>query len=174
MHSPHDGSTRKSDQSTLCSEIPLKEEPIENYRPAWLHGMELDLYFERSAVAFEFQGDQHYEAGIFGDHEKLRAQRNRDQWKAMICKKAKIHLAHVRAADLNSGRILGKLIWSRKTFNRLKRQRLFCDLSSLSVLCKEVNVQAEDYCRNLRRKYDSATACRGPARSAALKRHKIQ
>lgn len=33
---------------------------IENYRPNWLNGMEIDLYLPKYRVGFEIQGKQHY------------------------------------------------------------------------------------------------------------------
>ncbi len=67
----------------------LVETPIENYRPAWLLGMEIDLFYPRSRLAFEFQGDQHFEAGIYGDKQELAAQRDRDARKKVLCKQGR-------------------------------------------------------------------------------------
>lgn len=64
----------------------LKEEPKENYRPSWLGGLELDLYYEKERRAFEFNGNQHYCIGndYCGTVKELAKQVRNDNRKRVI------------------------------------------------------------------------------------------
>lgn len=81
----------------------LRIEPIENYRPTWLHGLELDLYWPALGLAAEFQGDQHY-VPVFGIPHCQRQQMN-DRKKKRICAENRVALIRVRAIDLEYTRL---------------------------------------------------------------------
>lgn len=70
----------------------LYASPFPRRRPDWLRSesgalMELDGYNEERAIAFEYQGIQHYEPvkKFKSDHARLAALQNRDEHKAIIC-----------------------------------------------------------------------------------------
>lgn len=79
---------------------------VDNIRPGWLTNpltgerLELDRLYGRE-VAFEFHGDQHFEAS--GDYSQadLDAQKLRDYIKAGICLYEGVHLIIVRHEDLS-------------------------------------------------------------------------
>lgn len=85
----------------------LDEMPRENYRPDWLFGMELDLYFESLNLGVEFQGDQHY-IPVFGQPD-CWAQQRRDRSKKQICEERGVRFMRVDAIDLEYGRLTFKL-----------------------------------------------------------------
>lgn len=73
---------------------------LENHRPSWLYGMELDFFFPELNLAVEFNGDQHYiNTEAFGD---CRTQQNRDRRKKEICKQRNICIVVLRAFDLTN------------------------------------------------------------------------
>ncbi len=61
-------------------------EIIENYRPDWLFGMELDFYIPRYQIAIEAQGWQHYlfVPALHKTLDEYYAQRRRDERKRAI------------------------------------------------------------------------------------------
>lgn len=75
----------------------------ENYRPAWLMGLELDFYSETLRLGFEFQGAQHF-VPILGA-ASLMSQQQRDSSKKRICKERDVVLLRVDASDLTISRI---------------------------------------------------------------------
>lgn len=73
---------------------------LENYRPPWLYGMELDFFYPELNLAVEFNGDQHYiNTEAFGD---CAAQKSRDARKKEICKQKNIRIVTLRAFDLTN------------------------------------------------------------------------
>lgn len=57
---------------------------LENQRPEWLRGLELDFWFPDLKLGIEFQGDQHLaRTKTFGD---CGSQKRRDREKAQLCK----------------------------------------------------------------------------------------
>ena len=65
-----------------------KEKPIWNINPKTKKRLELDGYNTKSRIAFEFQGKQHYEDGVFyNDEIKFSEIQYRDEVKLLNCEK---------------------------------------------------------------------------------------
>jgi len=77
--------------------------------PAFLNGMEFDLYFPKRNFAMEFNGSQHYMATERYDAETVRKQQLRDAAKREICAREGITLVVVRPQDLSVAWILEKI-----------------------------------------------------------------
>ena len=63
--------------------------------PSFLEGLQLDGYCYRLNLAFEYQGEQHYDPQNyfhFGDHSSFHAQQERDARKAKLCKETGVRL----------------------------------------------------------------------------------
>lgn len=74
---------------------------IENYRPDWLHGMEIDLYIPKYHVGFEVQGQQHYLFVPKWQHSvsDYLAQRKRDELKRSIARKEGVRIFVIQEFD---------------------------------------------------------------------------
>lgn len=77
----------------------------QNYRPAWMEGLELDFYIDELKIAAEVQGEQHYSFVKFFHKSKddLEKQQIRDAKKQIICRERKIALIEIfteKDADL--------------------------------------------------------------------------
>ena len=60
---------------------------LHHYRPAWLEGLELDIFVEDFNLGIEYQGVQHSEPmDHLGGDRAFRAVRRRDKRKAALCK----------------------------------------------------------------------------------------
>ncbi|CAG8775273.1 4377_t:CDS:1 [Racocetra persica] len=75
---------------TRCIQITkeiLNEEPMIEYRPLFLNGLELDAFFQRYRIALEVQGAQHrlHNTSWYKDVKKLEGIINRDRQKRCIC-----------------------------------------------------------------------------------------
>ncbi|MDD2236247.1 MAG: hypothetical protein PHP44_14475 [Kiritimatiellae bacterium] len=69
---------------------------IRHLRPAWLEGLELDIFIEEESIAFEYQGQQHYyPVEHWGGQKALDELRARDERKAELCLKEKILLVTI-------------------------------------------------------------------------------
>ncbi len=124
---------------------------VENCRPHWLNGLELDFYFDSLDLAFEFQGDQHYE-NVFGQ-ENLEAQQRRDIQKADICEIMNVRLVHVRAYEL-SFKSLTKMISQHVGYRVMTR--------STHEVAKNLTKRAVSYRIRMRIVHNSVTAFRNP------------
>jgi len=59
---------------------------LRRQRPAWLGGLELDVYLPDLELAFEYQGQQHFHpARAWGGEEAVRGVQERDARKAELC-----------------------------------------------------------------------------------------
>lgn len=67
------------------------------FRANWLGKMELDGFNEELAIAFEYQGQQHYEVCFFhrNGEDDLKRQQDRDRRKAELCAQKGIELVCV-------------------------------------------------------------------------------
>ena len=71
-----------------------------NLHPAWLDGLELDVYLPEISLAFEFQGQQHFQpVEHWGGEEALKKIRLRDHKKRELCKTHKVNLVHINHND---------------------------------------------------------------------------
>lgn len=160
-------------------------ERIYNYRPPWLLGLELDIYFPQAKVGVEFNGDQHYVPTEFGHPGK---QIHRDCEKRRLCKKSGIVLITITAIDLEWTRLnpTRNVILDRahELSNLPPRRRMPNDRSSKefrewsSWHSKEVaklrplNKASKEYRKKLIKLYDSPTARlknKGPGKKAYRK-----
>ncbi len=101
---------RTSHGQTLLREIlsqMINGQFIENHRPDWLFGMELDFFFPDWDLAFEFQGDQHF-APVFGAQAHLD-QKERDRRKRSLCLERRVILVSVEARELTPEQLRKKL-----------------------------------------------------------------
>ena len=80
----------------IAKEI-LNEEPIIEYRPPFLNGLELDAFFQKCRIALEVQGAQHrfHSTSWYKDVKKLEDIINRDRKKRCICQDIGISLLEV-------------------------------------------------------------------------------
>lgn len=133
----------------------LDETPRENYRPNWLHGMELDLYFDSLNLGVEFQGDQHY-IPVFGV-SSCSAQKWRDRSKKAICRDLGVRFLCLEAIDLQYGRIVFKL---RRVCAGIPGFRKFINRPAIRRRLRELNKLAIEYRHTLKNNYGSLTARR--------------
>jgi hypothetical protein len=114
---------------------------LENFRPFWLNGLELDYYYPRYQLGVEFNGDQHYFHTSFGSPD---AQRRRDIIKKQLCKENNVRLVILHARDLNKKDFikcfqdkLGKDFFSK---NKLKKftYRDFADVNNKSIKYRHI------------------------------------
>lgn len=108
---------------------------LENFRPEWLEGLELDFWTDLIHTAIEVQGVQHYCYVQFfhGTYEGFLRQRERDNHKADLCRAAGLRLFYVhdeaeadRAAEYVKNslhqRKIGRPAYEAKKFRRLTYQ----------------------------------------------------
>lgn len=127
---------------------------IENHRPEWLHGLELDFYFPETQSAIEFNGGQHICVSSFTTPTEFHKQCYRDRRKKALCKTHNVILVSTEAIDLEYTRL-------NRIFRRckLKRNRLH-KTSSLYSKLKDLNNDAKLYRQVLIEKYGCPTARR--------------
>ncbi|RGB34146.1 hypothetical protein C1646_760944 [Rhizophagus diaphanus] len=85
---------------TRCIQIAkeiLNEEPMIEYRPPFLNGLELDAFFQKYRIALEVQGAQHrlHSTSWYKDVKKLEDIVNHDRQKRCICLDSGIFLIEV-------------------------------------------------------------------------------
>ncbi|RHZ84708.1 hypothetical protein Glove_78g198 [Diversispora epigaea] len=81
----------------LIAQILLNEEPVVEYRPSFMEGLELDAFFRINRIALEVQGAQHrlHHTGWYKDIKKLEDIVNRDRKKRTLCHLNGIYLIEV-------------------------------------------------------------------------------
>ena len=81
----------------LIAQVLLGEEPIVEYRPPFLNGLELDAFFQKYQIALEVQGAQHqlHSTSWYEDVKKLENIVNRDRKKRTLCQLNGIYLLEV-------------------------------------------------------------------------------
>lgn len=97
--------------------------------------MELDRYYPAAAVAFEFQGAQHFEVTDIATYEQTVKQVGRDAMKAFICKARGIELVSIHPEDLSVN------VLDKKIPGRLPRR----DLEPVRPLVAELEKLASEY-----------------------------
>lgn len=138
-------------------ETMIKYPFIENHRPDWLEGLELDFYFPDVKVGIEFQGDQHYYHTSFGSPYK---QKMNDKRKHEICRSLGIKLYKIQAIDLEYTKLRSKF---KKANKKFLISLLECDVEQLKTLNKE----STSYRKILREFYDSPTTARKKTKTKA-------
>jgi len=81
----------------LIAQVLLGEEPIVEYRPSFMGGLELDAFFRHHRMALEVQGAQHrhHNTSWYKDVKKLEDIVNRDRKKRTLCQLNGIYLLEV-------------------------------------------------------------------------------
>ena len=81
----------------LIAQVLLGEEPIVEYRPSFMGGLELDAFFRHHRMALEVQGAQHrlHSTSWYKDVKKLEDIVNRDRLKRCIWQDNEIFLLEV-------------------------------------------------------------------------------
>lgn len=76
---------------------------LDNYKPSWLNGLELDRYYPALRIAFEFQGEQHttFSFSKHNNHDDFFSQYERDASKKAILTRKKITLVEYNASELS-------------------------------------------------------------------------
>jgi len=68
--------------------------------PPWLGRQRLDVFLPQRNLAFEHQGEQHYQpVSAFGGHEALARTIERDALKKRLCDENSVELVYVRFSD---------------------------------------------------------------------------
>lgn len=76
---------------------PLGYDVIHNSFPAFLEGLQLDIYIPSLKLGIEYMGKQHYEPiDFFGGQESYLKLKQRDQKKMKICKDNGVHLIYYK------------------------------------------------------------------------------
>jgi len=64
----------------------LYPDAIRELSPSWLRGQRLDIYVPSKRIAFEYQGEQHYQPiAVYGGAEGLVKGQRQDQRKRELC-----------------------------------------------------------------------------------------
>jgi DNA-binding transcriptional regulator YhcF (GntR family) len=103
--------------------------------------LELDRFYDKLMLAFEFHGDQHDRATERYTAKEVSEQHQRDLYKAGLCTYAGIHLIILRAEDLELQRLIGKLSRFAPMRNLAGHERLIEKLEEAS-LCYWAETQA--------------------------------
>lgn len=118
-----DRSSRGEELLKRFLDILLPFDHVDNYRPPWLGGLELDRYYPELLVAFEFQGDQHFRPTEFSPDASIV--QSRDRLKRALCGERGIKLLTLEAADLEYTRLY-TILKSRKKAGLLARLQYRC------------------------------------------------
>ncbi len=91
-----DGWINETIMYSIIVNILKPKEILRRYRPAWLVGLELDVFCAELNLAFEYQGKQHYSPiEAWGGQEAFEQLKERDQKKKDLCEKHGISLIEV-------------------------------------------------------------------------------
>lgn len=133
---------------------------VENHRPEWLRGLELDFYYEQHGLAFEFQGDQHF-VPVFGAVALQRQQAN-DTLKRRLCRERGVILVKVEAVELRKLKLRAKILAA------LNHYRPFAEKKNRNLWLKTLGLskyrgvgrspEAVAYCETLQRNYGGVTS----------------
>lgn len=96
LHKNSEGSINENILYQIVCQIFPDQLVIRHHRPAWLLGLELDIYFPDLNLAFEYQGQQHFHPiKAWGGDRALKNIKERDARKAEICKQVGVKLITV-------------------------------------------------------------------------------
>src|SRR2546423_1172961 len=126
---------------TRCIQIAkeiLNEEPIIEYHPPFLNGLELDAFFQKFQIALEVQGAQHrfHSTSWYKDVKKLEDIINRDRKKRCICQDIGIFLIEVWY-DEKPEIVIPKRIQKIKEFVYLASKNFDIQTKSYKILTPE-------------------------------------
>ena len=126
---------------TRCIQIAkeiLNEEPMIEYRPPFLNGLELDAFFQKYRIALEVQGAQHrlHNTSWYKDVKKLEDIVNRDRKKRCICQDIGISLLEVWY-DEKPEIVIPKRIQKIKEFVYLASKSFDIQAKSYKILTSE-------------------------------------
>gem|GEM_PF-1277989 len=80
----------------IVDRIFMDQEVVHHHRPDWLGGLELDIFVPSLALAFEYQGEQHFHpVEIWGGKAALAETRVRDERKRVLCVEAGVTLVEI-------------------------------------------------------------------------------
>jgi len=80
----------------IVDRIFTNEEIVHHHRPEWLGGLELDIFVPSHRLAFEYQGEQHFDpVEIWGGKSALQETQARDARKRVLCAKARVTLLEI-------------------------------------------------------------------------------
>lgn len=84
-----------------------KYQKIDNYRPKWLGGLELDRYYPDLKFAIEFQGTQHYKyvPGMHRDQEDFKKGLRFDVVKEQLSREHGVKIYYLNIFDLTQERV---------------------------------------------------------------------
>ena len=86
--------------ASLLREVFPDKELQRNRRPPWLDGLELDIFFPELNLAFEYNGEQHYQpVDFFGGQAAFVDLTKRDRRKAELCQQNGVKLVVVSYTD---------------------------------------------------------------------------
>jgi hypothetical protein len=90
-------------------------------RPAWLDGLELDIYLPEEGLALEYQGQQHFHpVKAWGGEEALRAVQARDARKAALCAERAVTLVAIDYTEPLSEGYVAERVREAKTWQGLQ------------------------------------------------------
>jgi len=81
---------------------------LDNYRPDWLEGLEIDRYYPTLGIAIEFQGDQHSRMvpGLHKGPDDFQRQIQRDTKKRQILESRGVRLYDINLLYLDRMRVV--------------------------------------------------------------------
>lgn len=91
------------------------KEVIRHHRPDWLDGLELDIYIPDIELAFEYQGQQHYDpVKAWGGKKGLEKVKERDKKKRLMCFEKNVQLIIVDYTEPLTEKHVKGLIYQEK------------------------------------------------------------
>ena len=94
------GSQGELELYLLVKRIFPTQQIFRNIHPAWLDGLELDIYLPEISLAFEYQGQQHSNpVSHWGGEEALEKTKLRDHKKIKLCQQHQVKLVHINYDD---------------------------------------------------------------------------
>ena len=90
-----------------------------HYRPKFLNGQELDIYFETGGkmIGIEYQGLQHFQpVSIFGGEEGYLRVVERDKIKKQLCKENGVNLLYINYNDNLSSKLIRRKLSTIKVY----------------------------------------------------------
>lgn len=93
---PYCNKHKKEEECRDIFEKELYPHKFPTKKPKFLEGLELDGYNEELKLAFEYDGEQHYQpVDLWGGEESLKKQQERDKKKNILCKENDINLIRI-------------------------------------------------------------------------------